>query len=134
MLITLNRHGNKNEPIAATLFEALVNSKKLHVNFVCTLTGLIVSTTHPYLAASPDRIFTCDCCERGVVEIKCPFSLKGQDVRKFSEHNKNFFLQLDLATKELVLVKSHEYYFQIQLQLFVAECAKAILVVYNGTM
>ena len=30
----------------------------------------------PYLGASPDGIINCNCCGKGVLEVKCPFCIK----------------------------------------------------------
>ena len=37
---------------------------------------LYVWRDHPYIGASPDAIVTCDCCGKGIVEIKCPYCFR----------------------------------------------------------
>lgn len=57
--------------------------KDLHTNFKFTECGLFVNIEYPYFGASPDGIVECDCCGRGVLEIKCPYTLKGRDIGFF---------------------------------------------------
>ena len=45
----------------------------MHTQFSCTPAGLVVNPEYPHLGASPDGWVNCDCCGRGVVEIKCPY-------------------------------------------------------------
>ena len=41
-------------------------------NFTITKTGLHINADYPHLGASPDGIIDCDCCGKGLVEIKYP--------------------------------------------------------------
>ena len=43
-----------------------------HSNIAITKTGLHISADYPHLGASPYGIIDCDCCGKGLVEIKCP--------------------------------------------------------------
>lgn len=47
-----------------------------HVGFECSLAGLTINPQYPFLGASPDGFSYCECCGDGIIEIKCPFSLK----------------------------------------------------------
>jgi len=119
--------------------------------------GLIISTATPYLAASPDRISSCTCHGKFVLEIKCPFTLRDKSIREHasSPNSKGFCLLLDKVTDNLILNPNHEYYYQVllnklnfllfythnnhslcflqvQLQLYVTELSRALFVVYNG--
>lgn len=37
--------------------------------------GLFLHETKPYPGASPDLLIECSCCGKGVLEIKCPYSI-----------------------------------------------------------
>lgn len=50
--------------------------RKTHTNFNLKAVGLTVKADKPYLAASPDGVFSCDCCGTGVLEIKCPYKYR----------------------------------------------------------
>jgi hypothetical protein len=78
--------------------------------------GLFVSKTIPFLGASPDGLWN-GC----VVEVKCPFvmqKLHPTEIEKLlPTQRRNFFC--DKKNDKLWLKKSHKYYYQVQLQLFV---------------
>ena len=52
-----------------------MKSSKEHINLKIGETGLHVLPTHPYIGASPDLLVECSCHGKGIVEIKCPFSI-----------------------------------------------------------
>ena len=43
------------------------------VRFSIGDSGLVLNPKWPHLGASPDGIVQCECCGRGMIEIKCPF-------------------------------------------------------------
>ena len=47
-----------------------------HKNLVVSDAGLLISLDRPYIGASPDGIVSCDCCGKGVVDVKCPLCVK----------------------------------------------------------
>ena len=52
-----------------------MTSGRKHKNIKVSKIGLVILEEAPYIAASPDFEVTCDCCGRGVGEIKCPYSI-----------------------------------------------------------
>ena len=48
-------------------------SKQSHDKVNVEKSGFIINPNIPYVGASPDGIVTCNCCGKGVLEIKCPF-------------------------------------------------------------
>jgi len=83
--------------------------KDVHNGFVCKDSGLMVSSTHPFIGASPDGIIQCECCTGvGVLEVKCPYCVRD------GEPSSAPYVQDDGT-----LMRTHAYYFQIQTQLFV---------------
>ena len=40
--------------------------------------GLFVIQNKSFLGASPDAVVSCSCCGKGVLEIKCPYSIANQ--------------------------------------------------------
>lgn len=82
--------------------------KNDHINFSFTISGLIINPNFPYLGASPDGIINCDCCGKGCVEIKCPYSLtKDKNIRSMTY----------LTSGKLN--KNHQYNYQVQTQLLI---------------
>ena len=75
-----------------------------HVNFNCLCSGLLSSEQCNFIAATPDGVISCDCCGSGIVELKCPFVTKDDDldVAQFLENRS--------------LAKDHQYYYWVQTQ------------------
>ena len=90
--------------------------KTTHSNFVCKESGLLASTIHPFIGASPDDTIECDCCRQDVLEIICPYCIHTEDPT-----NASF-----LANGSLF--RRHAYYYQVQ-TLFVIQVKYADFVV-----
>lgn len=80
-----------------------------------------MSKSHPFLAASPDAIID----DNSIAEVKCPYTSKNE---KINEESVSF---LKSANESLELDKSHDYYYQMQGQLFCTDRTNCILVVYT---
>ena len=52
-----------------------------HTDYKITPCGLFVDKNKPYIAASPDGMFSYKCHEGYVIEIKCPFKLRDQFIK-----------------------------------------------------
>ena len=91
--------------------------KPMHTNFEYRDSGLVVSTVHPYIGASPDGAVQCDCCGCGVLEIKCPYC-----IRESSPTEASFL-------KDGNLSKMHVHYYQVQTQLYVCASEYADFVI-----
>ena len=78
-----------------TALEAYCSKNKTnHTQFTVSCCGLIINPSHPHMGATPDGIVTCECCGRGVLEIKCPFSCKDKSFVEATT-NSRFFLTED---------------------------------------
>lgn len=109
------RHGNAYEDVAVRKFESDNGIKT-------SKCGLFVCQTHPFIAASPDRLLN----DNKVVEVKCPFTAKGKVISPTSVP----WLKMK-DTGELMLDTRHQYYYQIQGQLYCTDRQQCILVVYT---
>ena len=85
-----------------------------HTNFVCTNAGPMVNPLFPHLGASPDGFVCCDCCGKGLVEIKCPFTAR--DI-----HPNGLRGKPRSCLGEKSVFTSHAYCTQIQGQLVISE-------------
>jgi hypothetical protein len=92
---------------------------------VVTRSGIVVCKERPYLACSPDGLVGEDL----LIEVKCPFKARNREVNSNSvpylhkdENNNGYFLQI-----------GHDYYYQIQGQMYITKRAKCHLVVYTLT-
>lgn len=70
--------GKKHESSGKKLY--LNKLKNEHINFSLSTSGLVINPNCPYIGASPDGIINCDCCGKGCLEIKCPYSISNDEV------------------------------------------------------
>lgn len=83
--------------------------------------GIFVPKSHPYLAASPDAVID----DNRLVEIKCPYSAKNKEI---SEETVPY---LNYVNDTLELGNSHDYYYQVQGQLFCSGRKECTFIVYT---
>ena len=87
--------------------------------------GLQVDTEYPYLGTSPDGIVKCKCCGTGVLEIKCPFKHRNDNMKEALK-DRTFHLNMDFSCK-----REHKYFAQVQMQMYVAQANFADLVTWT---
>lgn len=124
-------YGKQNEHKAIAAAVKIFKQEK-HDNFKGRKCGLVISPDYPYFAASPDFFFECDCCKLVVVEAKCPFKL--DDSNRDAGINSLLNRQHPYITQDtegnIVMNHKHEYYFQIQMQMFLSKATYGIFVVW----
>ena len=108
--------GQKYEKVAR---EQYVKSQRpRHANILeVTDSGMVINPQWPFIAASPDGIIDCFCCRKGVLEIKCPYSHRNETVESAVSNDSSFYLKKD--NDLLYLDHAHDYYYQVQTQMFV---------------
>ncbi|PFX12061.1 hypothetical protein AWC38_SpisGene24040 [Stylophora pistillata] len=72
-------------------YEQVMQSK--HENFHIKEYGLVVSPQYPHLGASPDSMSLCTCCGQGVLEVKCPSSIKSSKIPDAIHGNRDFYVE-----------------------------------------
>ena len=86
--------------------------------------GLSVSTTHPMLAASPDRVVDV----HTLLEVKCPYASRDRTITSTTVP------YLKLVDGSLQLDTAHSYHYQIQGRLFCAAgMTNCDLVIYTSS-
>ncbi|SMN02463.1 phage-related exonuclease [uncultured Candidatus Thioglobus sp.] len=81
--------------------------------------GIFIHSTSGYLAASPDGLVFRD-GEKGILEIKCPFSFRSKSsILEAIDNNKCLFCHIDEETKSVMLKRNHDYFYQVQGQMAV---------------
>src|SRR5207244_9036007 len=85
----------------------------MHVNFIVTSCGLCVNSNKVFLCASPDRLVECQCCGKGLFEVKCSFTSSNVNL---SNVGLPYIVKMDGIAK---LKTNRAYYSQIQLQMAV---------------
>ena len=86
--------------------------------------GLFVDLEESYLGASPDAVVSCKCCGQGILEVKCPYT-----VRDGITDDENFFMSK--ANGKWYLKNNHIYYYQVQMQLHVCMVSYCDFVVWT---
>lgn len=106
--------GREKEKNALDQYKLAISTQ--HENFRLEKTGLGIIPTKPYIGATPDGMFTCSCCGTGVVEIKCPYSLRDKNTEEM------LLISDFCLDKNYQLKKNSKYYSQVQLQMLVFDC------------
>ena len=108
--------GVENEDAAIEEYHQLISAE--HISTSLSRTGLHINPSYPHLGASPDALIECECCGEGLVEVKCPYSIRSDDP---NTSRKSFYL-VDTPNGKQLNQKSN-YYYQIQGQLAVCDRA-----------
>ena len=107
--------GISNESTARKAYIELVQEQ--HENYELNLCGLHINPAYPHLGATPDGLISCDCCGKGVVEIKCPF--KHRNVHPHNVEDRSFCLKR--SERGVELSSNHDYYYQVQGQMAICD-------------
>lgn len=81
--------------------------------------GLFVSPSQPWLSASVDGVVVEDLYITKILEIKCPISCRTKPIYNPDADTKPNVGYLHLVNGNLELRKGHQYYTQVQVQLYV---------------
>ncbi len=103
-----------------TALEEYVNYQHTngHQDLYATSSGVIISTTHPFLGASPDaNVYDPSCPSEpfGFAEIKCPY--KYQDITPSQAATNSDFMLCKKEDGRLILKRTHPYFSQVQGQM-----------------
>ena len=60
-------------------------SSSSHENLTIRVSDLIINPSYPYGGATPDTIAECKCCGISCLEIKCPYSHRGDSIPQMLE-------------------------------------------------
>lgn len=109
---------------------------KDHQNLQITAeSGLHIFQSQPYIAASPDAVIKCDCCGVCVVEIKCPYRLSREChlSKTLTIHDLTLTEHpfITVANGMYVMVQTHDYYYQVQTQIFVVGADYGLFLVWS---
>ncbi|XP_014674875.1 PREDICTED: uncharacterized protein LOC106814988 [Priapulus caudatus] len=96
---------------------------KTHSNFELSQSGLMISEEKPWLSASADGVMQCSCHGTRVLEIKCPYTARNSQPEEFL-HDQSLFVF------DGTLKKTHQYYTQVELEMYVHNVEACEFVVY----
>ena len=91
--------------------------------------GLFVKPGHPYLAASPDGMFNCKCCGPATIEVKCPYSVRLENILEKEVYQQVGFLEEFNGKPRLK--RSHKYYTQVQAQMWITNVDHSFFIVWT---
>lgn len=114
-------YGRRNEEFALNDYKS--EQLMLHDNLTMNSAGLKIKQDAQYAAATPDGIRHCDCCGTGLIEVKCPYSLRNdKDMVIDFIGKKNCYISFENGSMKLN--ENHDYYYQVQYQLAIFKEAK----------
>lgn len=112
--------GCKHEAAACKHYKFVQLQDKKHHDFSVEPSGLVINPDWPHLGASPDGIVDCSCCGKGTLEIKCPFCDGNESIETSLSNTKTCLSNVDGS---MHLNTTHQYYYQVQTQLFVCKAS-----------
>ena len=122
------RYGQQHEKQALQVY--LQFKKQAEPMFSLESTGLIVKMDEPWIAATPDSLANDPVCGVGVVEVKCPITCRNQTLQEAAKAA-SFCLAVNAEDSSLVLKKTHQYFYQVQHQMYVCNVQWADFVVWT---
>ena len=94
-----------------------LSEKVSHENLEVLSIGLCVDPDRPWYGASPDASVNCSCCGYGVIEVKCPYTLRDCSLK---EKISSGTFYIELTTEGTYKLRTdHQYYYQVQLEIHV---------------
>eukprot|EP00794_Sanderia_malayensis_P001230 gene1230-1353_t len=107
-------HGCEHEAGAINAYESSMVKK--HNNFKVTKCGLLLNADVPFLHATCDFCFYCNCFGLGCGELKCAYCLEGFDFGNYVTKKVSCLEKDNIGT--YVLKRLHACYYRVQQQLF----------------
>jgi hypothetical protein len=92
--------------------------KPIHRNFEMKPSGFRLSLEHPFIGASPDANISCSCHGSGLLEVKNPYTHRCSTIPTYASEANSCLTHLDGSIQ---LKRNHDYFSQIQLQMYVTE-------------
>ncbi|XP_076106234.1 uncharacterized protein LOC143074906 [Mytilus galloprovincialis] len=102
-------YGTSNETIAKQMY---IKQSGNHTHDI----GLVVQPDLPFIGSTPDAV-VCDKTETGIVEIKCPYSVRNMTLKEACDERADFFLKPNASGDSFTLIQDHKHWFQVQGQL-----------------
>lgn len=96
-------YGRRNEPTVVRRFQE-------ETGLTVKKCGLFIDLKYGFLGSSPDGLI---CEENALIEVKCAPSAVHHGLRETAARKKTFFLQIN-NDGNLLLKRSHPYYYQVQ--------------------
>uniref|UniRef100_A0A1A8CDG9 YqaJ viral recombinase domain-containing protein n=1 Tax=Nothobranchius kadleci TaxID=1051664 RepID=A0A1A8CDG9_NOTKA len=118
--------GKVNEQTARLYYTSQTTT--LHRGLKVEKCGFIINPSFPVLGATPDALVYCECCGKGCVEIKCPYTHHNHNLLQACEDDTFCFT---LTDGRVELKQTHKYFKQFQTQIFVTKSEFCDFVVWT---
>ncbi|XP_054590906.1 uncharacterized protein [Nothobranchius furzeri] len=118
--------GKVNEQTARLYYTSQTTT--LHRGLKVEKCGFIINPSFPVLSAIPDALVYCECCGKGCVEIKCPYTHDNHNLLQACEDDTFCFTLTDGIVE---LKQTHKYFKQFQTQIFVTKSEFCDFVVWT---
>lgn len=124
-------YGKRNEPVAREAYAAGMRLE--HTNFSIKESGLVINNKYPFCGVTPDGVTKCDCCGIGTVEIKCPSLLRSGRMDSYLSKRECPLVVVngDNGSWTYELKVGHDYYYQVQMQMFLTDSGFCDFVVWQ---
>jgi len=100
---------------------------QIHDNLKVEEAGLVIDSSFPFIAGSPDGSSRCTCHGTSVIGIKCPFKYRSiSPVDPSAIGDQQYCLDSFGNLKN-----THKYYTQVQTQMMACKCAKCDFIVWT---
>lgn len=82
------------------------------------------------LASSSDGL-TFDDNSMSCIEVKCPYKYRDENLKDCLSKTKDYIINFDVASNNFILDSIHQYYDQIQAQMYMTKTTSTILIVWT---
>lgn len=117
-------HGVKNEGNAIEAYSTLMSVT--YKDFVIKKCGVFIDKEHPWMHATPDFLCTCSCCGNECGEVKCSNTIENWDFESYAKKKSSC---LEKVNGNFRLKRDHQYFYQVEQQIFITGCRYCDLVV-----
>lgn len=83
-----------------------------------------------FLGASPDGLLI-DGNSKYCIEVKCPYKFRNEDLKSCLSKTDDYIINFDTTKNDFSLNSDHQYYDQIQGQLYMTKSSSAILIIWT---
>jgi len=83
-----------------------------------------------FLGASPDALLLKNDI-MFCIEVKCPYKFRNENLNTALSNTKDYILKFDTTKNDFVLNSDHQYYHQIQGQMYMTKVSSAMLIIWT---
>lgn len=116
--------GRKKESTARDLYVRV--ARRIHKKAKIEEQGLYIMQEYPFIGCSVDGIFLCQCHNKKLIEIKCPYATRTLHPKEVSS-----LKGCNITGSQSVVTRDSEYYHQMQGQMGIYGINQSELIIYT---